>query len=394
MSETEAIVLALMSLGAFFMPFMSKRLMLPSSVGEIIFGMIIAALFDLNGEPMRLTEYFSAFGFLILMYLAGLELNFDKLRITPKKDLWLYLFMFFIMGGASAGITAYMWLHWPFALIFVTTGLGLLFPVLKDTRLLKTDFGQNLLIIAMIGEILTLIGITLVTIMSKYGFTPQSLLHMAYILGFFIFIYLIMRIMKTALWWNPNLQSLFLLTGNPTETGIRANFVILFFFTALASAVNIEPVVGAFIGGMLFALVFAGREAVLEKLGGVGYGFFIPIFFISVGMKFSFSDLAQLSTVVFAFMITGIIFLMRIIGGMTLLFSTIKRQKVILVALGLSFPLTMLVAVASICYEAGIISKSQSSSVLLAAMLTAIIYPWIFKATASVIIPDNTVSKF
>ncbi len=361
---------------------------MPSSVGEIIFGMLIGAFFDVNGEPMRLVEYFSAFGFLVLMYLAGLELNFDRFRLMPRRDLWLYLCMFAVVGMASLFATTYMELHWSFTLVFFTTGLGLLFPVLKDADLMKTDFGQNLLIIAMMGEILTLIGITVVTMTYKYGFTVQSLLHTAYIVGFFIVIYLIMRIMKMALWWNPSLQSLFLLVGNPTETGIRANFVILFFFVALASAVQIEPVVGAFIGGMLFALVFAGREAVLEKLGGVGYGFFIPIFFISVGMKVSFSDLTQPSVVILALIITGVMFLTRAAGGLALFFSTIKKQKIILVALGLSFPLTMLVAVSSICYEAGIISRGESSAILLAAMATAILYPWLFKLVSAVVMPD------
>ena len=173
----------------------------------------------------------------------------------------------------------------------------------------------------------------------------------------------------------------------------RNTGLTLFFFAALASVVNIEPVVGAFIGGMLFALVFAGRDAVLEKLGGVGYGFFIPIFFISVGMKFSFSDLVQISTVKIAFLITGVIFLLRIVAGAVLLFSSIKKQKIVLIALGLSFPLTMLVAVASICYETEIISKSQSSSILLAAMITAILYPWLFKAAFVVILPDSTVQN-
>ena len=345
MTETEALVLMLMSLGAFFMPFISKRLHLPSSVGEIMFGILIGALVDVHGEPMRLVEYFSAFGFLVLMYLAGLELNFDRFRLMPRKDLWLYLCMFAVVGVASFAATSYINLHWSFTLVFFTTGLGLLFPVLKDADLMKTDFGQNLLIMAMFGEILTLMGLTIVTLTHKYGFTVQSLLHSAYILGFFIVIYLIMRIMKVALWWHPSRQSLFLLVGNPTETGIRANFVILFFFVALASAVQIEPVVGAFIGGMLFALVFAGREAVLEKLGGVGYGFFIPIFFISVGMKFSISELTHPSVVLLALLITGVIFLTRAIGGAALFFTTIKKQKIILVVLGLSFPLTMLVAV-------------------------------------------------
>lgn len=82
-----------------------------------------------------------------------------------------------------------------------------------------------------------------------------------------------MRILKVALWWKPNLQSVFVEVGNPTETGMRANFVILFAFVAFAAVLEIEYVVGAFVGGMMFALVFAGRDGVLDKLGGVGYGF-------------------------------------------------------------------------------------------------------------------------
>ncbi len=391
MNEIEAIVLFLMTLGAFFMPFMSRRLMLPSAVGEIIFGMLIGTFISANSQHMQLVEYFGAFGFLVLMYLAGLELNFDKLRITPRKDIWLYLLMFWLMGMISLAITYYLNLEWSFSLIFVTTGLGLLFPVLKDSRLIKLDFGQNLLIIAMIGEILTLIGITLLTIFYKYGFTGDSLIHAAYIALFFVFIYFVMRIMKTALWWNPNWQSVFIKVGNPTETGIRANFVILFFFVALAAAIGIAPVVGAFIGGMLFALVFAGREGVLEKLEGVGYGFFIPLFFISVGMKFSFSDLAKPSVVKLALIVAVVMFLVRIISSFVLFFTTIRNQKIILVALGISFPLTMLVAVSSICYEAGIISRQQSSSILLAAMITAIFYPWLFKILSSVIMPNTNI---
>ncbi len=388
MNETEAIILFLMAIGAFFMPFISRRLMLPSAVGEIIFGMLIGTFIDINSSSTIFIDYFSGFGFLLLMYLAGLELNFDKLRITPKKDIWLYLMMFFIMGGLSVSATLYFNYDLAFSLIFVTTGLGLLFPVLKDSGLLKSDFGQNILIIAMIGEILTLIGITLITIFYKYGFSISTLVNITYIVAFFIFIYLIMRITKTTLWWNPNWQSIFLRVGNPTETGIRANFVILFFFVALASVIGITAVVGAFIGGMLFALVFPGRAGVLEKLEGVGYGFFIPIFFISVGMNFSFSDFLQSSVLIFALIITGIMFLLRIISSLTLFFTSIGHNKVVLVALGISFPLTMLVAVSSICYESGIITKSQSSSILLAAIITSILYPWFFKILSAIIIPN------
>ena len=71
-----------------------------------------------------------------------------------------------------------------------------MFPVLRDTELIKTDFGQKLLIITMIGEILTLAGLTIFTIISKYGYTINSARQILYLAVFFIVIYLFMKILK------------------------------------------------------------------------------------------------------------------------------------------------------------------------------------------------------
>ena len=64
-----------------------------------------------------------------------------------------------------------------------------------------------------------------------------------------------------------------------------------------------------------------------------------------------------------------------------------------LVTVGLSFPLTMLVAVSRICYDIGLINKIQTSAVLLASMISAIIFPWVFKGMISIIMPSKNVSK-
>ena len=226
---------------------------------------------------------------------------------------------------------------------------------------------------------------------SKYGYTVNSARQILYLAVFFIVIYLFMKILKVALWWKPNLQSIFLEVGNPTETGMRANFVILFAFVAFAAVLEIEFVVGAFVGGMMFALVFAGRDGVLDKLGGVGYGFFIPIFFISVGMRVTFNDFLQKDVILLALVIITSLFLSKVAGTILLLFSSIPKQKLLLVATGLSFPLTMLVVVSSICYDLELIDKMQTSAVLLASMISAIVFPWIFKAIAAIIMPDEDI---
>ena len=391
MTEQEALFLFLMAIGAFFMPFISKRLLLPASVGEIIYGIVIASLIPYGESQLEMVDYFSSLGFLILMYLAGLEINFEKFRALSRKELWLYVAAFIPVAVTAWYLSYYLELHWSFGIIFFTSGIGLLFPVLRDTDLIKTDFGQKLLIITMIGEILTLAGLTVFTIISKYGYTIQSARQILYLAVFFIVIYLIMKILKVALWWKPNLQSVFVEVGNPTETGMRANFVILFAFVAFAAVLEIEFVVGAFVGGMMFALVFAGRDGVLDKLGGVGYGFFIPIFFISVGMRVTFNDFLQKDVIMLALLIIASLFISKVAGIVLLLFSSIPKQKLLLVATGLSFPLTMLVVVSSIFYDLNLIDKMQTSAVLLASMISAIVFPWVFKAIAAVIMPDEDI---
>ena len=393
MSEQEALFLFLMALGAFFMPFLSKRLMLPAAVGEIIYGIIIASLIPYGESQLVMVEYFSTLGFLILMYLAGLELDFERFKALPKKELWIYVLTFIPVAAAAWYLSFKLQLSWGFAIIFFTSGIGLLFPVLKDTGLIKTDFGQKLLIITMIGEILTLAGLTVLTIISKYSFTIDSARQILYLAVFFLVIYFIMKILKVMLWWRPDLQSIFLEVGNPTETGMRANFVILFAFVAFAAIFKIEFVVGAFVGGLMFALVFAGRDGVLDKLGGVGYGFFIPIFFISVGMRVTFNDFMQTDVIILALIIIASLFITRVAGTFLLLFSSIEKPKLMLVTVGLSFPLTMLVAVSRICYDIGLINKIQTSAVLLASMISAIIFPWVFKGMISIIMPSKNVSK-
>ncbi|MDE7169123.1 MAG: cation:proton antiporter [Mucispirillum sp.] len=345
MSDKEALFLFLMAFGAFFMPFISKRMLLPASVGEIIYGIVIASVIPDGKSELQMVDYFSSLGFLVLIYLAGLELDFERFKKLPNKELWIYVLSFIPVTAAAAYLCLYLKLDWVFIIIFCTTGIGLLFPVLKDTGMVKTDFGQKLLIITMIGEIFTLIGIAVLTIVFKYGWSAGTVKHIAYIVIFFTALYVIMRIVKIALWWRPNLQSVFLEVGNPTETGIRANFVILFAFVAFASILQIEFVVGAFMGGMMFALVFAGREGVLNKLGGAGYGFFIPVFFISVGMRVTFNDFLNTQTIILSLTIMAAIFITRLAGSVVLLFSSIPKSKIILVTAGLSFPLTKLVAV-------------------------------------------------
>ncbi|WP_457641548.1 cation:proton antiporter [Persephonella sp.] len=379
MDKHEAILLLVISIGAFIIPFISRKLYLPSAVGEIIYGLIIGIFFKDIIHETPIVKFLGELGFIILMYLAGLEINFDKIRSTSKKDLTVYFFSLFLIIFLSFHITLSFELPLIYALVFLTIAIGLLYPVLKDTGMLKTNFAQSVLIIGSIGEIISLLFITGFTLYYQYGLTTTAFIHLMEIYIFFAVAYLIIKSFQLFIWWNPKWTSTFLKTGDPTETGIRANFVNMFIFVGLASLLGMEPIIGAFMGGLLFALVFKERKEIQEKFSAFGYGFLIPIFFIEVGLKFDIFQLIKPEILLKGLILTVVIFLIRMVASWIFVFSGFSWKEIFLMPFSLSMPLTLLVAIATIGLEIAMINKEEASVIILSAILSGLIYPWLFK---------------
>ncbi|WP_457644108.1 cation:proton antiporter [Persephonella sp.] len=379
MDKHEAILLLVISIGAFVIPFISRRLYLPSAVGEIFYGLVLGIFFKDIIHETPIVKLLGELGFIILMYLAGLEINFDRIRSTSKRDLTVYFISLFMIVFLSFYITFSFEFPLIYALVFLTIAIGLLYPVLKDTGLLKTNFAQSVLIIGSIGEIISLLFITGFTLYYQFGLSTKALIHLIEIYIFFAIAYFIIKIFQLYIWWNPKLTSTFLKTGDPTETGIRANFVNMFIFVALASLLSMEPIIGAFMGGMLFALVFKERREIQEKFSAFGYGFLIPIFFIEVGLQFDIFQLIKPEIILSALILTAVIFFIRSVAAMIFVFSGFSWKEIFLIPFSLSMPLTLLVAIATIGLEVNMLDKKQASIIILSAILSGLIYPWLFK---------------
>jgi Kef-type K+ transport system membrane component KefB len=375
MSDLEALLLLTICSGAFLMPFICRRLSLPSAVGEIFFGLCAGLFFKDAFHQTGIITFLGELGFILLMYLAGLEINFEKIKTTPGKELFLYIAMVLAVVGFSFGITAFLDQAPIYGLLYLTTAVGLLFPVLKETGIIESDTGQRLLIIGSIGEVVSLVSLTLFILYYRFGLSVESLVHLGQMAAFAAAFYMMYRLFRLVIWWFPGLARPFLDTGDPAESGIRANFVNVFFFVALAALLDLELIVGAFLGGMAFALVFKKREKIQRRIGGFAYGFLIPVFFIEVGLRFDIRDFVDLNVVAMALVITFIIFAVRIAASLVLLFSHLSLMEIILVPVSTSFALTLLVAIAAFGLEQKIINEQQAASILLAAVLTAFIYP-------------------
>ena len=379
MSKLEALLLLCICTGAFIMPFLCRRFRLPSAVGEIIFGLGVGIFLKQAFHETSIIKFLGELGFILLMYLAGLEINFEKIKITPKKEILLYTAMIGLVVVFSFLVMVYFQQPPIYALIYLTTAVGLLFPVLKETGIIESDNGQMLLIIGSIGEVVSLFAFTVFISYYRFGLTFTSLLYLGRIVAFVLAAYIIYKIYRLVVWWFPWLVRPFLKTGDPVESGIRTNFVNMFIFAALAGLLDVELIVGAFLGGMAFALIFKKRERIQKKIGGIAYGFLIPVFFIEVGLRFDVKDFLDLNVLVIGVVISFIIFFVRLAASLVLLLSRLSLLEIMLVPFSTSFALTLLVAIATFGLEQGIIKNDRASSILLAAVLTALVYPAFMK---------------
>lgn len=377
--KLEAILLLCICAGAFLMPFVCRKFSLPSAVGEILFGLVVGLFFKEQFHKTNIISFLGELGFILLMYLAGLEINFEKIKVTPKKELFLYLSMSLLVVVFS--ILCILVFKQPpiLALVYLTTAVGLLFPVLKESRMLESDIGQTLLIIGSIGEVISLISLTVFILYKRFGFSSESAVHLGQMAAFIVGAYIMYRIFQLIIWWFPGLVRPFLKTGDAAESGLRANFANMFTFVALAALLDIELIIGAFLGGMAFGMVFKEREKIQHKIGGFAYGFLIPVFFIEVGLRFDLKAFIDMEVLVMALLISLTIFLVRGLASLVLLFSKLSITEILLVPLSTSFALTLLVAIASFGLESKIIQQKQATAILLTAILTAFIYPALIK---------------
>ena len=379
MTKLEALLMLSICVGAFIMPFLSRRLHFPSAVGEIFFGLCAGLFFKEVFHKTSIIKFLGELGFILLMYLAGLEIDFEHIKVTPKKELFLYIVVVVLVVVFSFAAMAYYRQPPIYALIYLTTAVGLLFPVLRETGISESNTGQRLLIIGSIGEVVSLLSLTLFILYYRDGFSMKSLLHLGQLIAFGVGAYILYRLFRLIAWWFPGLVSPFFKTDDPVESGIRANFVNMFVFVALAALLDMELIVGAFLGGMAFALIFKEREKVQEKVGGIAYGFLIPVFFIEVGLRFDLKDFFDFHVLLMALIITVVIFFVRLLASLVLFFSRICLIDILLVPISTSFSLTLLVAIATFGLKEGIIAGDQAAAILLASILTAFIYPALMK---------------
>ncbi|HSF79833.1 MAG TPA: cation:proton antiporter [Anaerolineales bacterium] len=380
---------------AFIVPLLLTRLRalrLPIVVGEILAGILIGRSgFKLVGEHEPMLDLLAEFGFVFLMFLSGMEIDFSNLALLmdrgqASKNRWNPV----TLGGLNFGLTLVLSLGlgftfvglglarnpWMMALILSTTSLGVVVPVLKERGLTGGQFGQAVLIAALIADFVTMLLITIGVAALSSGITLDILLVGLLFVAFFLMYHFGMFFFNRLKAVRRILEEL---SHASTQIKVRAAFTMMLIFVALSEVLGAEVILGAFLAGAIVALLRRSEDAeLIPKLEAIGFGFFIPIFFIMVGVDFNLEVLySSTQAILLAPILLLAAIAVKIIPSLVMRLRFTWREALAAGSL-LSARLSLIIAASAIGLRLGVISEPVNAAIILVAILTVTGAPMLF----------------
>lgn len=371
-------ILGLVAILAFIAPFFARALRLPIVVGEILFGVIVGTIIhglanlgvaiDLTSSTL---EVLSTLGFVTLMFMIGMENDFEELRNLSRSEKWGMIlivsstFLIAILASVLIGLPTMV------GLILGGVSVAVVVPVLKELNLSKTRFGFKIMLIAQIADVaaIFLLSFSAASVSGWITLLELVLIPILFMLLFWL--------MDTLIWYVPSLMSRILNPRDQAELGTRAALASMLIFYGVALFIGIEAILGAFLSGMLFSAIFKERGPMMEKLNPLGYGFLIPIFFIYQGFEVSILEIDWTAFILLIFM-TLVAFMAKIIPlALSRYFRHRRSDLAGAVLLGTN--LSVVVAGVKIGGEAGILDEKLSSILILYGVISCVLFPMVFR---------------
>ncbi len=368
-------VLCLLAGGAAGLPFVARRFSVPSAVLEILFGIALFAL--VTDHRPEWFHFMKELGFIYLMFTAGMELDLKEL--LKSTHIWWYLAIpsaAFVIAPLFATVLGHSY-YVGIALSMVSAGIVL--PVLKEAGMARTDEGRHIMGVSLAGELVSIAVLTGLDVYTRFGLSLLMAAQAGKLLLFLLLAGVTLRVIYLLAWWHPAQVKKVMASEDPIEEGIRIAILIVFTGALIAHSAGVEPIVGSFIAGVIFTWIFRNRTRFEEKINALGFGFFIPLFFIGVGADFDAGLLLSARDVLFSAALGLGILLCK---APVLIFAGrlgLDTRQAVRMALLLSAPLSMMVVAGTIGARMGIISSELMNILILAALLASLLYPFLFR---------------
>ena len=369
MIHTNITLILTLSLLIWGSPFVAKALRIPTPPMEIILGSIFAYIGFVGHN-----EYFDLIaevGFLYLMFLAGMEVDLKQITKSPKKVirksvLFLALMVLF---SISSGLVFHLNTITIISMPLISIGL---LASLSKTYGKEQSWIHLAFIAGVLGEVISITVLTIFDAASTTGMNFALITKIGYLVLFIATVYLLYRLLHLLFWWFPELKNTLVPKFDTSDQDIRLAMALFFILIAVMLSLELELALGAFIAGIAISAFFHHEKKLEEKMSSLGFGFLVPLFFIHVGASFDLQSLAVGGVITGALLITFLMILSRILAAIVLKGISGSRDA-LLIALSLSMPLTLLVAVATIGYETKLLDLLSYYQLILASIFEILI---------------------
>src|SRR3954454_22864368 len=371
------LIITLVAFGAPFLLGLFPRVRLPSVVLEIVAGILVGPSVLGWVHVDQTLQVVATLGLAFLLFLAGLEIDFMRLRGRVLKLAALgYALSFGLALLVAGGLRVAGLVDAPLlvAITLAATSLGVLIPVLKDAGESGTTLGQ--LVIAA-GSIADFGAIILLSIFfTGKGGVGSTLLLIGSLLALAAGLLVAVRGAERSLRIRADLLRL---QDTTAQIRVRGAMVLVIGFAAIAESLGLEAILGAFAAGAMLTLLDQDQvmthPQLRRKLEAIGFGLFIPVFFVTTGVKYDLDALlASASTVVMVPIFLAALLAVR--GLPALLYRRLLTPREAAIA-GLlqATSLPFIVAATAIGVDLGIIDAATSAALVAAGLLSVMIFP-------------------
>jgi Kef-type K+ transport system membrane component KefB len=357
---------------------LSARLRFPGVVLEIGLGIVVGPSLLGWVSDGQLVELIANLGLAMLMFLAGYEIDFLRLRGKPL-NLALVGWAASVAIGIGLAMLFDIWLDMPWmyvAFAISTTAIGTLLPILRDNGEVATRLGTFLLAAGAIGEFGPIVAVSLVL----QGHRPLRTVIV-------LLIFAAIAVLGIVLATRPRPTRVARVVGTTLATSaqfaVRVAILLLLGLVWAAEELGLDVLLGAFAGGVIFRqFVRGGPEhehgTVESKLDGIGFGFLIPVFFVVSGVRFDAEALVSDWQTLILLPVFLLLFLAcRGLPAVVLYRRVLDRRQRAALAYYTATQLPLVVVISTLGVEAGRLSTGTAAAMVGAGMLSVLIYPLI-----------------
>ena len=373
-SESFFVIVTIAALAAVTVAVVPRALAPPVVVVELLLGIVVGPEVLGLAETDEFIDFFANLGLGMLFFFAGYEIDFERVRGKPLKlgllGWLLSIALAYGIGGALAAagvILSFLYVGSAMA----TTAIGTLIPILRDNGELKTRFGTYLLAAGGAGEFGPILLVTLVL-------STHNPLHEAAILIAFVVLAIAVALVSVRL--APRGWSAFERTFEASsQLAVRITVVLVFGLVLLAGRLGLDVLLGGFVAGMIVRLALKGRELQIfeSKLTAVGFGFFVPFFFIASGLEFDIAALGSVGALAKVALFLALFLVIRGAPALLLYRGVLRARQRAALAFFSATELPLVVAITTIAVDVGKMESSTAAGLVGAAMLSTLIFPFV-----------------